>query len=118
MPNMNHTKYLSFLFPVPEKYFSSAVKVVKPFEINVHYSYDWRGVVNIERYSITMGMAQHIVKWNELEEELKLAAENNSKQYRKPGDIGFFRSLTTDDLYKEINDEAKLEIKEKERYGW
>lgn len=76
-----HTKHLSFLFPVPATYFNSSVVVKKPFEINVHYTLDWRGVVKVERYTITPGMAKHIIKWDELEEELNKAAEHNALQF-------------------------------------
>lgn len=83
---MNHTKHLSFLFPVPAEFFNPCVKVTKPFEINVRYTLDWRGVVALEGYTVTPGMCKWIVGWEQLEDQMQAAAENNSKQYRRPGD--------------------------------
>lgn len=86
MPRTDHTKHLSFLFPVDTKFFSEAVRIVTQYEINVHYTLDWRGVVLVQGYTIKPGMACHIIKWEELEDQIQLAAENNSKQYRRPGE--------------------------------
>jgi hypothetical protein len=82
----DYTKHLSFLFPVPSTFFKDCVKVTKPFEINVIYTLDWRGVVQVEGYTVTPNMCRWINDWVKLEEELQHAAENNSTGYRVPGD--------------------------------
>jgi hypothetical protein len=81
----HHTKHLSFLFPV-DPWFMPAVKVITQYQINVRYTLDCRGVVTLDDYNVKPGMAQHIVRWDLLEVAMLKAAENNSKQYRKPGD--------------------------------
>lgn len=77
-----HTKHLSFLFPVPASYFNSCVRVIKPFEINVHYTLDYRGVVAIEGFTVTPSMCEWIEGWRELQDELQKAAENNARQFQ------------------------------------
>lgn len=81
----DHTKHLSFTFPVDLIFLTEWTKPQLP-EINVHYTLDWRGVVNIEGYTVTPGMCRWITDWVKLEEQMQYAAENNSKLYRRPGD--------------------------------
>lgn len=106
----NHTKHLSFLFPVPSAFFNNCVKVVKPYEINIHYTLDWRGVVNIEGYAVTPGMCRWIADWVKLEEQMQYAAEHNSKLYRRPGQYngGHMRPEGVDS-YQDIHDQWKRE---------
>lgn len=83
---MNNTLHLSFLFYVPLEFFSPAVRIVTQYNINVRYTLDWKGEVTLNDYNVKPGMAQHIVKWDELEEQMLEAAKNNALDYRKPGD--------------------------------
>lgn len=80
-----HTKHFSFIFPIPDFYMSS-VKVIQQVEANIHYSLDHNGKVDVEGVTLKPGIAQYVDNWPRLEAEIKVAAEHNSKQYRRPGD--------------------------------
>jgi len=81
-----NTSFHSFLFIIPAEFFSDAGQKVTPYEVNVRYALHWNKKVDVEAYYIKPGMAKHIVNWDKLEEQMQLAAENNSKQYRVLGD--------------------------------
>lgn len=107
------TKHLSFIYMVPVEFFSPAVKVIKQYGINVRYTLDWRGVVALDDYNVVPGMAKHIVNWQGLEDQMLKAAENNSKQYRKPGQFGKGKVRPEGlDTYQDIHDQWSREIKE------
>jgi hypothetical protein len=111
--NNDLTKHLSFIYMVPVDFFSPAVRVVKQYGINVRYTLDWRGVVTLDDYNVVPGMAKHIVNWEGLESEMLKAAENNSKQYRKPGQLqGRKMRPEGADSYQDIHDQWKHEVKE------
>jgi hypothetical protein len=111
-----NTKHLSFLFPIPDWHFSAAVKIVTPYVINVRYTLHWNKKVDVEAYYIKPGMAQHIINWTKLEQEIQDAAENNSKQYRLPGDYrgGHVRPEGVN-AYEDIHDQWKQEVGEKRK---
>lgn len=90
---MDHAKHLNFHFTVPNEFFSSAVKVTIPYEIYVRYALNYKGEVEIEGYMCKPGMAQHIVNWEGLEEQMLEAAKNNSKNYRIPNGRRYFRPM-------------------------
>jgi hypothetical protein len=111
----SHTKHFSFLFPVDPR-FMPAFKVTQQFQINVRYTLDYRGVVTLEDYNVKPGMAQHIVRWDLLEAEMLKAAENNSAQYRKPGQGG--RGHMEQDPGKLLEIEQRQEQRELTARGW
>lgn len=107
-------KYFSFLFPVPVEFMPS-VKVITQYEINVRYSLHWNKKVELEAYTLKTGMAKHITDFQKLEDQMLAAAENNSKQYRAPGQGGHKSILQPgEDPYQD----AILSLKEKEYYGY
>jgi hypothetical protein len=81
-----NTKHLSFLFNIPDEFFSPKADIPRPREVNVCYTLYWNKKVEVDAYYLTPGMAKLIVNWQGLEDEMQKAAENNSKQYRAPGD--------------------------------
>ena len=111
----DHTKHFSFLFLVDPCYMPN-VKVKTQYEINVRYTLDYRGVVTLNDYNVKPGMAQHIVRWDLLEAEMLRAAENNSKQYRKPGQGG--RGHIEQDPGKILELEQRQEQRELTARGW
>ena len=114
----NYTKHLSFDFPIQTSFLTEWKNPEQPV-IYVRYTLDWRGVVQVEGYTVKPGMAQHIVKWEQLEDEMLKAAENNSKDYRRPGHRSGGRAKQHgNDPYNDIHDQWKQEIHEKENHGW
>jgi hypothetical protein len=111
----DHTKHFSFLFPV-DPWFMPAVKVITQYQINVRYTLDWRGVVTLDDYNVKPGMAAHIVRWDLLELAMLKAAENNSKQYRKPGQGG--KAHMEQDPGKLLEIEQRQEQRELNARGW
>lgn len=77
-------KHLRFDYPVPSDNLNDW-KGQLPV-IHVQYSLHWNKRVTLDGYTMKPGIAGQIKDWVKLEEELQHAAENNSKQYRKPGD--------------------------------
>jgi hypothetical protein len=112
-------KHLSFLYPIPRHHFKDGSKVTHLIEINVHYALYWNRKVEVEGYVITPGTAKHINDWDKLEEEIKAAAEHNSKRYRAPGErrTSGMRPEGVEP-YQDIHDQWKQEVAEKERQGW
>jgi hypothetical protein len=111
----DQTKHFSFLFLVDPRYMP-AVRVTVQYQINVRYSLDWRGVVTLLDYNVKPGMATHIVRWDLLEAEMLKAAENNSKQYRRPGQGG--RGHMEQDPGKILEMEQRQEQRELNARGW
>lgn len=111
----SQTKHLSFLFLVDPR-FMPAVKVTEQYQVNVRYTLDYRGVVTLLDYNVKPGMAQHIVRWDLLEAEMLRAAENNSKDYRKPGQGG--RAFMDEDPGKILELEQRQEQREVIARGW
>lgn len=89
---MDYTKHLSFLFIVPVEFFNSSVRVVTAYEINVRYTLNYKGEVALDDYNVKPGMAQHIVNWTGLEEQVLEAAKNNAKGYKVPGGRQYFHT--------------------------
>lgn len=114
---MAHTKQFTFLFLVDPLYMPN-VKVKTQYEINVVYTLDYRGRVEVIGYTVKPGMAQHIHNWDRLELEMKEAAENNSKGKVKPGDYRGHMRPEGANPYEDISDEWKRTIREKEANGW
>lgn len=115
----DYTKHLSFLFIVPNEFFSSMVKVKIPYEINVRYTLNYKGEVALDDYNVKPGMAQHIVNWTGLEEQMFEAAKNNSKSHQIPG-TKRGNSIRPEGLkpYDDIHDQWRHEIHEKEHSNW
>jgi hypothetical protein len=89
-----NTKFLSFEFTIPNWHINPAYKVTVPFVINVHYAFHWNKKVDVQAFYVKPGMGKLIVNWEKLEEEIRLAAENNSKMYKVPGEGGGFKYET------------------------
>lgn len=89
----DHTKHLSFLFTVPNELFSSAVKIITPYTVNVRYTLNYKGEVELNDYNVKPGMAQHIDNWERLEEQMLEAAKNNAKSYNIPNGKGYFKAM-------------------------
>lgn len=114
-----NTKYLSFLFIIPNRHFNAAYKITVPFEINVHYSLHWNKKVDVLTLGIKPGMAKMINDWERLEQEIQDAAENNSKQYRVPGEYGGGHVRQEGvNAYEDINRQWQQEIHAKEQNDW
>jgi hypothetical protein len=111
----SQTKHLSFLFLVDPR-FMPAVEVIEQYTVNVRYTLDFRGVVELLDYNVKPGMAQHIVRWDLLEAEMLKAAENNAKDYRKPGQGGRFH--TEQDPGKILEIEQRQDLREMNARGW
>lgn len=115
----DHTKHLSFLFTVPIEFFNSCVKVKTQYEVMVRYTLNYKGEVALDDYNVKPGMAQHIVNWTGLEEQMFEAAKNNSKSHQIPG-TKRGNSIRPEGLnsYDDIHDQWKHEIHEKEHNSW
>lgn len=105
-----HTSHHSFLFTIPTDFFNASVKVITPYEVNVRYSLDFMGRVELEAYYVKPGMAKRIVGWDELEKQMLAAAEHNSKGKVKPG-AHKGRKMRPEGLdpYQDIHDQWKAE---------
>lgn len=88
----DHTKHLSFDFPVPADFFSPAIRVTVPYVIPVRYTLNYKKEVEVIGYTVKPGMAVHIINWEGLEEKMLEAARNNSKSYRVPNGRGYFHT--------------------------
>jgi hypothetical protein len=107
-----NTKHLSFLFNIPDEFFSPDADLPRPREINVCYSLHWNKKVDVDAYYLKPGMAKHIVNWQGLEDQMQKAAENNSKLYKLPGQYGGIKMRPEGlDPYQDIHDQWKMEAK-------
>ena len=110
-----YTKQLNFLFLVDPSFMPN-VKVTVQYTINVRYTLDRTGKVTLNDYNVKPGMAQYINNWEKLEEEMLKAAENNSKDYRRPGQGG--RAYMEQDPSKVLELEQRQAQRELSARGW
>lgn len=101
-------KHLRFDYPVPSDNLTDW-KGRLPV-IHVQYSLHWNKKVTLDGYTMKPGIAGQITDWVKLEEQMQLATENNSKNYRRPGQYrgGHMRPEGVDS-YQDIHDQWKRE---------